>query len=54
MAPKLEDRPIVMIEQGVIARAAFDALNGTIDSIAKLQYFSNCKLSPYREIAKEQ
>ena len=54
MAPKLEDRPIVIIEQGVIARAAFDALNKTIDNIAKLQYFSNYKLSPCREIAKEQ
>ena len=45
---------MVMIEQGVIATAAFDALNRTIDSIAKLQYFSNCKSSPCREIAKEQ
>jgi hypothetical protein len=54
VAPKLGDRPIVMIEQGVIATAAFDALNGTIDSIAKLQYFSKCKSSPCREIAKEQ
>jgi hypothetical protein len=43
-----------MIEQGLIAIAAFDALNRTIDSIAKLQYFSDCKLSPSREIAKEQ
>jgi hypothetical protein len=33
VAPKLGDRPIVMIE---IAIAAFDALNRTIDSIAKL------------------
>ena len=31
------DRLMVMIEQGVIAIAAFDALNKTIDSIAKLQ-----------------
>ena len=45
---------MVMIEQGVIAIAAFDALNKTIDSIAKLQYFSDCKSSPCREIAKEQ
>jgi hypothetical protein len=48
------DRSIVMIEQGVIAIVAFDALNKTIDSIAKLQYFSNCKSSPCREIVKEQ
>ena len=53
MAPKLRDRPIVMIEQGVIAIAAFNALNRTIDSIAKLQHFSDYKSSPYREIAKE-
>jgi hypothetical protein len=36
MAPKLGDRPIVIIEQGVIATASFNALNRTIDSIAKL------------------
>jgi hypothetical protein len=36
VAPKLGDRPIVMIEQGVIAIAAFNALNRTIDNIAKL------------------
>jgi hypothetical protein len=30
------DRLIVIIEQGVIAIAAFDALNKTIDSIAKM------------------
>jgi hypothetical protein len=43
-----------MIEQGVIAIAAFNALNRAVDSIAKLQYFSDCKSSPYKEIAKEQ
>jgi hypothetical protein len=43
-----------MIEQGVIAAAAFNAINRTIDSIARLQYFSDCKSSPCREIAKEQ
>jgi hypothetical protein len=48
------DRSMVIIEQGVMAIAAFDALNKTIDSIAKLQYFSDRKLSPYREIVKEQ
>jgi hypothetical protein len=36
VAPKLGDKSIVIIEQGVIAIAAFDALNKTIDSIAKL------------------
>jgi hypothetical protein len=36
------------------ALAAFDALNWTINSIAKLQYFSDYKSSPSREIAKEQ
>jgi hypothetical protein len=42
-----------MIEQGVIAIAAFNALNRTIDSRTKLQYFSDYKARPYREIAKE-
>jgi hypothetical protein len=36
MAPNYKDRLIVVIRQGVIAIAAFDALNKTIDSIAKL------------------
>jgi hypothetical protein len=36
MAPKLGDRLIVIIEQGVIAIAAFYAFSRTIDSIAKL------------------
>jgi hypothetical protein len=36
VAPKLGDRLIVIIEQGVIAIIAFDALNRTIDSIAKV------------------
>jgi hypothetical protein len=53
MAPNSGDRSIVMIEQGVIAKVAFDALNRTIDRIAKLQYFSNYKSSPRKEIAKE-
>jgi hypothetical protein len=53
MAPNSGDRSIVMIEQGVITIAAFDAFNKTIGRIAKLQYFSNYKSSPYREIAKE-
>jgi hypothetical protein len=39
MALSSGDRIIVIIEQRVTATAAFDALNKTIDSIAKLQYF---------------
>lgn len=54
MAPNFGDRPIVMIGQGVIAMAAFDTINKKTDSRAKQQYFSNCKSSPSREIAKEQ
>ena len=54
MAPNSGDGSIDMIEQGLIATAAFNALNRTTDSIAKLQYFSDCKSSPCREIAKEQ
>jgi hypothetical protein len=53
MAPNSRDRSIVIIEQGVITIAAFNALNRTIDSIAKLQHFSDYKSSPCREIAKE-
>jgi hypothetical protein len=36
MAPNSRGRSIDIIEQGLIAIAAFDALNRTTDSIAKL------------------
>ena len=36
MVPNSGDWLIVIIEQGVTARVAFDALNRTIDSIAKV------------------
>jgi hypothetical protein len=45
---------MVIIEQEVIAIAAFGDLNRTINSIAKLQYFSYYRSRPCREIAKEQ
>ena len=37
---------MVMIEQGVIATAAFDALNKTIDSIAKTAVFFKLQVEP--------
>jgi hypothetical protein len=43
MTPNFEDRLIVIIEQGVIATAAFNTINRRVDSIAKLQYFPYCK-----------
>jgi hypothetical protein len=43
-----------MIKQGVIAIITFNTINKTIDSITKLQYFSDYKSSPCKEIAKEQ
>ena len=33
MAPKLGDRPVDRIEQGETAKAAFNAVNRTIDSM---------------------
>lgn len=41
MAPSSENKTIVIIEQRVRALSAFDAFNKLIDSIAKLEYFSN-------------
>jgi hypothetical protein len=38
---------------GVIVIVAFDALNGTLDSIVKLLYFFDCKSTLYKEIVKE-
>ena len=54
MAPKLGDRPIVMIEQGGTAEAAFDAVDGTINSMTTTVVFSHCKPNPCGETAEEQ
>jgi hypothetical protein len=53
MAPNFEDKLIVIISQGVIVIEAFNTVNQTIDNIIKLQYFSNCKLNPCREIVRK-
>jgi hypothetical protein len=53
VAPKLGDRPIVMIEQGGTAEEPLNAVDGTIDSITTTVVFSHCKPNPCREIAKE-
>lgn len=39
MVPKFVDRPIVVLEQGRIAEAALDAIDGTIDSMTKTAVF---------------
>jgi hypothetical protein len=54
MVPKFGDRSIVIVEQGGIAKRAFNAIDGTVNKITTILVFSNCKPSPYREIAKEQ
>ena len=54
MAPKLGDRPIVIIEHGGTAEAALDAVDGTIDSMTTSAVFSHCKPNPRRETAEEQ
>ena len=54
MAPKFRDRSIVMIEQVIIAGAAFDVVNRTIDSITTIVIFSYYKPYTCRETAEEQ
>src|SRR5882757_6979681 len=54
MVPKFGDRSIVIVEQEGIAKRAFNAIDGTVNKITTTLVFSNCKPSPYREIAKEQ
>ena len=53
MAPKLEDGPIVMMEQGGTSSDAFNAVGGRIDSMTIIAVFSYYEPNPYREIAKE-
>ena len=43
-APKFEDMPIVVMEQGVQAEAPFRAMNRTIDRVIKTAVFSRCNL----------
>jgi hypothetical protein len=52
--PEIGDRPIVIIEQGGIAKRAFNAIDRTIDKMTTTIVFSYYKPNPYREIAKEQ
>jgi hypothetical protein len=42
-----------VIEQGGTAEAAFDAIDGKIDSMTKTAVFSHCKPNPCGEMAKE-
>jgi hypothetical protein len=54
MAPKFEDRLIVVIKQGGIVERAFDAADGIINKMTITLVFSYYKLKSYREIDKEQ
>jgi hypothetical protein len=53
VGPKLEDGPIVTIEQGGTTPGAFNAVNGRIDSMTTTAVFSCYEPNPYKEIAKE-
>lgn len=55
MAPNFGERLIVIIsiKQRGSSGGSFDALNRIIDSVAKMQLFSDCKPRPCREIVKE-
>ena len=53
MVPKFRDRLILMIEQGGIAKRAFNAINGTINNMTTTIVFSYFKPKPCRETAKE-
>jgi hypothetical protein len=54
MVPKLGNRPVVIIEQGGTAKAASNAVDGTINRITTTVVFSYCNPNTCREIAKEQ
>jgi len=55
MAPKLGDRPIVMIEQGGTAEYRRHSTPSTgIDSMTTTVVFSYYEPNPYRDIAEEQ
>jgi len=53
VAPKPGDRAVVMIEQRETAKAAFDAVDRTVDSITATVFYLFYNLCSYREAAKE-
>jgi hypothetical protein len=54
MSPKFEGMSMVMLEQGEIAEAAFNAVNGMIDSMANTTVFSHCRLVSWGGMAEQQ
>jgi hypothetical protein len=53
MAPNLEYRPTVIIEQGGTAKVAFSAVDEMINGIPATVVFSHCISNPYKETGKE-
>ena len=53
MAPKAGDSLIVIIEQEEAAKATFNAVNGTINSITTIVVYYYYKLNFYGEAARE-
>jgi hypothetical protein len=45
---------MVVIEQGGTAEAALDVVNGTIDSMTKIRYFSCCLLASPIKMVEEK
>jgi hypothetical protein len=43
MVPKFGERSIVIVEQGGIAKRAFNAVDGTVNKITTTLVFFNCK-----------
>ena len=46
MAPNSRDRSIVIMEKGIIAVIAFNALNGAIDSIVQTTVLFRLQVEP--------
>jgi riboflavin transporter FmnP len=53
VAPKAGDWPIVIIEQEETAKTAFNAVNGTINSITTIVVYYYYKLNFYGDAARE-
>jgi hypothetical protein len=53
VAPKVGDRPIVIIEQEEVGKAAFNAVDRTINSITIIVVYYYYELNFYGEAARE-
>jgi hypothetical protein len=52
-SPEIQRQADIRDRAGGVVKMAFDAIDGTIDSMIRTAVFSQCKPSPYREMIEK-